>query len=362
MTAALLAANGSKTLWYLTRGSGAVTLVLLTVSMSLGIAGGFRWRSSLLPRFSVAALHRNLTLLAVVFLGVHVVTSVADTYAPVGVKDAFIPFTSAYRAFWLGLGALAGDLLLALIATSLLRVRLGHRAWRWTHWFAYACWPLALFHSLGTGSDPRAGWLQALAAVSVGLVLVSIAVRLTRSRVDPSLRLGAAAGALAATLLGAIWFASGPGASGWAAKAGTPASLLKHGTVLTVATTTAAAGSQLPASFNASLTGTVAEGQNANGLVDVHLDSTLRGGIRGKLNLVLQGFPVDDGGVSMTASGVDFAARGTRLYQGQIVALNGNHVTARLADGAGHTLMLALVLQLSQGSNALSGTLHGSQV
>ena len=51
MTAALLAANGSKTLWYLTRGSGAVTLVLLTVSMSLGIAGTFRRRSSLFPRF-----------------------------------------------------------------------------------------------------------------------------------------------------------------------------------------------------------------------------------------------------------------------------------------------------------------------
>ena len=185
VTAALLAANGSKTLWYLTRGSGAVTLVLLTVSMSLGIVGTFRWRSSLLPRFSVAALHRNLTLLAVVFLGVHVATSVADAYAPVGVKDAFIPFMSAYRPFWLGLGALAGDLLLALIVTSLLRVRLGLRAWRWTHWFAYACWPLALFHSLGTGSDPRAGWLQALAAVSVGVVLVSIAVRLARSRARP---------------------------------------------------------------------------------------------------------------------------------------------------------------------------------
>ena len=361
MTAALLAANGSKTLWYLTRGSGAVTLVLLTVSMSLGIAGTFRWRSSLLPRFSVAALHRNLTLLAVVFLGVHVVTSVADVYAPVGFKDVFIPFTSAYRPFWLGLGALAGDLLLALIVTSLLRVRLGLRTWRWTHWFAYACWPLALFHSLGTGSDPRAGWLQALAAVSVGVVLVSIAVRLAGSRVDPSLRLGAAGGALAATLLGVIWFASGPGAPGWAAKAGTPASLLKHSTVLTAATRTTPS-SGLPARFNATLAGTVAEGQDANGLIDVHLDSTLRGRIRGQLKLVLQGVPLDDGGVSMTASGVDFAAPGTPLYQGQIVALDGNRVTARVADGAGHTLTLALVLQLSQSSNALSGTLHGSQV
>jgi hypothetical protein len=359
VSAALLAANGSKALWYLTRGSGAVTLVLLTLSMGLGIAGTFRWHSRRVPQFTVAALHRNLTLLAVIFLGVHVVTSVADTYAPVGMKDAFIPFTSAYRPIWLGLGALAGDLLLALIVTSLLRIRLGHRAWRWTHWFAYACWPLALFHSLGTGSDPRAGWLETLAVASVGLVLVASALRLARSRIDPSLRLGAAVGMLAATLLGAFWFTSGPGAPGWAAKAGTPASLLKHTTVLT-GRRAKTASTGLPAAFDASMTGTVADAQGVNGVVDVHLDSTLSGGIHGKLKLVLQGVPLDDGGVSMTASGVDFAARGTALYKGQIVALDGNRLTARVTDGSGQTLTLALVLQLSQSSNALSGTLHGS--
>ena len=91
----------------------------------------------------------------------------------------------------------------------------------------------------------------------------------------------------------------------------------------------------LPATFNATLAGTVAEGQDANGLIDVHLDSTLRGGIRGQLKLVLQGVPLDDGGVSMTASGVDFAAPGTSLYQGQIVALNGNRVTARVSRRRG---------------------------
>ena len=248
VTAALLAANGSKTLWYLTRGSGAVTLVLLTVSMSLGIAGTFRWRSSLLPRFSVAALHRNLTLLAVVFLGVHVVTSVADVYAPVGFKDVFVPFTSAYRPFWLGLGALAGDLLLALIVTSLLRVRLGLRTWRWTHWFAYACWPLALFHSLGTGSDPRAGWLQALAAVSVGVVLVSIAVRLAGSRARRR-RFGSAQPAARSRRRCSARSGSraAPALPAGRRRPARPRRCCKHSTVLTAATRTTPS-SGLPAS------------------------------------------------------------------------------------------------------------------
>ena len=67
--------------------------------------------------------------------------------------DVVVPFVGAYRPFWLGLGALALDLLAALIVTSLLRARIGLRAWRAVHWVAYACWPVALVHGLGTGSD-----------------------------------------------------------------------------------------------------------------------------------------------------------------------------------------------------------------
>jgi hypothetical protein len=343
-------------MWYLTRGSGVVTLLLLTASVCLGIAGKVRLRSSWLPRFGIADLHRNLTLLALAFLGIHVATTVADSYTPIGIKDAFIPFASSYRPFWLGLGALASDLLLALVITSLLRVRLGLRLWRRLHWLAYACWPVALFHALGTGSDPRAGWLQVLAAISVGGVLGSLALRLVTAAGDRGLRvvLGTAAATLG--LLGWAWYRTGPGAHGWAAKAGTPATLLKSGTVLTAKAT----ATPLPKSFAARLAGTVTQTDGGNGLVDVHLDGSLRGGIRGTLRLVLQGFPLDEGGVSMTASGVAFAATGTQVFQGRIVALKGNQVEARLADGSGRSLDLVLLVAVNPTSGALSGTVHGS--
>ena len=62
------------------------------------------------------------------------------------------PVRAALPAAWLGLGALAFDLLVALVVTSLLRRRLGLRAWRAVHWLAYACWPVALVHGWGTGT------------------------------------------------------------------------------------------------------------------------------------------------------------------------------------------------------------------
>jgi hypothetical protein len=345
-------------MWYLTRGSGAVALVLLTASMCLGIASSIRWRGPRFLRFTVAALHRNLTLLAVVFLGVHIVTAVADSYAPIGWKDAVVPFLSPYRPLWLGVGALACDLVIALVVTSLLRARIGVRAWRLTHWLAYACWPLAFVHSLGTGSDPRTGWFQVLAAVSLGSVLLAVGFRLARARGDGGRRLALGAAAAAVALLAVVWYRGGPGAPGWAARAGTPSSLRQSTSTVGILNPVRA----LPSQFTARLDGTVTESQAADGLVDVHLDGAVAGGLHGRVRVVLRGFALDGGGVSMTASGVAFAARGSALYQGAIVGLDGTQVAARLSDGSGHTLDLSLDLQLSRSSDALTGTVRGRLV
>ena len=148
-----------KAFWYLTRGTGIVALLLLTASVALGVLTTARWRSPRWPRFALGGLHKHLTLLSVALVAVHVLTTVADGYAPVRIRDAFLPFASRYRPVWLGLGAVAFDLLLALVLTSLLRARIGHRLWRRVHWLAYACWPVALVHALGTGSDARAGFM-----------------------------------------------------------------------------------------------------------------------------------------------------------------------------------------------------------
>jgi methionine sulfoxide reductase heme-binding subunit len=166
-------------LWYTTRGAGAVCLVLLTAVVVLGVVSRAGWRSGAWPRFLTTGLHRNLALLSLVFLALHIVTAVVDPFTSLGWAAAVIPFSSWYRTFWLGLGVIAVDLLLALVATSLLRNLIGLRLWRLVHWVAYACWPVALIHGLGTGSDTLRPWMTVLDVICVLAAGSAIVVRLS---------------------------------------------------------------------------------------------------------------------------------------------------------------------------------------
>jgi len=164
----LIAATAPKALWYLTRGAGVVTLLLLTATVVLGAMTSVRWSSPQWPRFVIEWLHRNVSLVVLMFLAIHVASAVIDGFVPLRWVDAVVPFSSAYKPLWVGLGAVALDLLVAVVVTSLVRVRIGYRTWRVVHWTAYACWPVALVHSIGSGSDTAHGWIL----VVDGLVVV----------------------------------------------------------------------------------------------------------------------------------------------------------------------------------------------
>ena len=163
-------------LWYLTRSSAIVAFVLLTGSVLLGVLArqrtGPRW-----PRFLSQALHRNLTLLALGFLVVHIATTVLDHYVSVNVLAAVVPFTSGYKTLRVAAGTVAFDLLIVLIGSSLLRVRFGYARWRVLHWLAYVAWPLALVHFLSIGTDARSGWGLGLGLVCLAAVLAAVGVR-----------------------------------------------------------------------------------------------------------------------------------------------------------------------------------------
>ena len=215
-------------LWFATRGAGTVTLLLLTAVVTLGIVtAGSAARSRVWPRFVSAGLHRNLSLFAVVFLLAHVVTAVADPYAKLGWRDAALPFVSAYRPIWLGLGVVAGDLVVALVVTSALRPWLGFKAWKTVHWLAYASWPVAVFHSLGTGTDAPAAWSLILAAFCILMVLAAVVWRVGPSTGQAGALRSALPIAMALSVVAtAAWAADGPLRPGWARRAGTPLSLI----------------------------------------------------------------------------------------------------------------------------------------
>ena len=222
--------NSSTNLWYATRATGLVALVLLTVSMVLGVLASVRYERSSLPRFVTSGLHRNFSLLALAFTGAHIVTTLADTYAPVHLQDVVVPFISAYRPLWLGLGAIAFDLMLAATVTSLLRARMSYRTWQAVHLTAYLCWPVAVLHGLGTGSDTQVRWVLALTLLCVIVVTAASCWRLAYGW--PSHRALRVAGALAVVAVlaaGSAWLAAGPLQAGWARRSGTPPALLHGG-------------------------------------------------------------------------------------------------------------------------------------
>jgi DMSO/TMAO reductase YedYZ heme-binding membrane subunit len=350
-----LAAN-AKLLWYLTRGTGAVALLLLTAALVLGVLTSVRFRTRRWPRFLTAGLHRNLTLFAICFVAVHVTTTIADGYAPIGLKDAVIPFTSQYRPIWLGLGAIAFDLLLALVATSLVRPHLGYPLWRQVHWLAYASWPIALVHALGTGSDARAGWLQILGFGCLTAVALAALARVALARQGPvGARVAGALVTLFAPVAVVAWYQSGPGVRGWAGRAGTPAALLAGRRVAAPVRTTAATAPSA-VRFRARLAGTIHESGDPNGLVHVVIAGRLRGGRGGAVRIDLRGQALQ-GGVAMTASGVSYVPAHTRtVYLGSVGRLDGTRVSATVSAASGGRFNLDFVLSLDATRGTAGGT------
>jgi sulfoxide reductase heme-binding subunit YedZ len=167
--------------WYFGRGTGVVTLVLLTIVVALGVGARSGRTAFGLPRFAVNLIHRNAALLAVVLVVGHVVSLLFDPYAQLRIFDLVVPFAGSYRPFWQGLGTLGFDLLIAIVVTSLLRKRIGARVWRIVHWLAYLCWPIALLHGLGNGTDNGTWWLWSVAAVCVITVVAAVGWRLSPS-------------------------------------------------------------------------------------------------------------------------------------------------------------------------------------
>ena len=183
MTAALPAVVGltSPIVWYTTRATGTVALVLLTATVVLGVLTSTRAGSASVPRFAVSELHRRVSLVAMCFLALHVFTAVVDTFVPVGWPAALVPFVSGYAPFWVGIGAVAFDLLLAVVVTSLLRARIPARLWRAVHWLVYLSFPLAVAHTVGVGTDLRFGWMDLVTAACLVSVLVALGWRLWAS-------------------------------------------------------------------------------------------------------------------------------------------------------------------------------------
>ena len=358
---ALASSLGPSTYWYVTRSTGAVALVLLTISVVLGLmgavrfSGGPRW-----PRFAIDTLHRDVSLLVMVLVVIHVVTTVLDGFAPISLIDGLIPFRSPYRPLWLGLGTLSFDLLIALVVTSLVRRRLGYRTWRMVHWLAYVSWPVAVLHGLGTGSDVKSWWMLALTVSCVAAVLAVVLVRIGRApSAVPSVRTGTTVLAVAAPIGMAVFALAGPLQKGWARRAGTPTKVAASAQPASAGTSARRTG-PLDRAFSASLSGTVTQTNAAGGAI-VELSMRLGGNVSGQMRIRLGGSPLAGGGLSLAGSQVDLTAPGMpSALGGKIVSLNGNSMQARVADVSGTVVDLRINVSIDQNTGSVSGTVAGT--
>lgn len=358
-----LAAAGPSLYWYLARGTGAVSLVLLTAIVVLGILGPLRVTGGRWPRFAIDTLHRDLSLLAVALLLIHIVTSVLDSFVSISLTAAVIPFLSSYRPLWLGLGTVAFDLILALIITSLVRRRLGYRTWRFVHWFAYLSFPVAVLHGLGTGSDAKLWWMLLLTTVCVAAVVIATCLRITLAEGGSrELRVPAFTLALVVPVGLAVFALVGPLAHGWASRAGTPTKLLTHPAPVRVSTQRSPApssGGGTLSPFTAQVSGSVSQRQAPGGAI-VDLDMRLSGGTSGRLRVRLAGQPSPGGGLAMTGSQVDLVTPSTGVMAGQIIRLEGTDFIARVLSRSG-ALDVHARLNIDTQSNVVTGSVDAHQ-
>jgi sulfoxide reductase heme-binding subunit YedZ len=364
--------QSSKALWYLTRSTGLVALVLLTATVVLGVVASVGWTSERWPRFLSQNVHRNLSLFCVGFVAIHVVTTVSDGYVPISFADAFIPFRTAYRPLWVGLGALTFDLLLAVLVTSALRHRIGFASWRFVHWLAYLCWPIAMVHGLGSGSDSSRSVVLTVDVLCAAAVFAVVAWRLVTGRAfSAAQRTGAALVAVVLGLAIAVFAMVGPLRPGWSRRAGTSSALLAE-----LARKAAASGSAGAASTGSSTTTTSTPGPGASGPVPtapftfgvsgtqsdsgatagqakVTLSLQLQDSSSTPLTIVLLGTALQGGGVELSSGTVTFGSD-----SGTVTGLNGGTIDARV--GTSSPLNLLISLNVDQNTGALSGTVTGT--
>ena len=158
--------------------SGELALLALTVAVVLGVTATERYFLSAGTRVTAQIAHRAVALTAVGFLLVHILLETISAQA--GLLAAVLPFTDARDRLYLGLGTIASDLVIAIIATSLARMRYaGSRypqLWRVIHRSIYVAWPLAILHGmLMRGGPAWAAWTYGICA---GLVAVALTARI----------------------------------------------------------------------------------------------------------------------------------------------------------------------------------------
>jgi hypothetical protein len=206
--------------WDMARAGGFTAFLLLTLSVALGLALSLQLQAPRWPRLINNELHNFVTVVTLVFIGVHVLAVWLDPFTQFGLDEILLPFASHYRPIWMGLGIVAMYLAIAIALSVYIRPRIGYAWWRRLHYLTFAVYALTLVHGIATGSDTRTWWGITIYGGSALLITTLLWRRLARpvttsGRAHPAL----ANFTLATAFILFIWALLGPLQSNWNASA-----------------------------------------------------------------------------------------------------------------------------------------------
>jgi sulfoxide reductase heme-binding subunit YedZ len=168
--------------WYLTRASGLVAWIMLTLSVIWGIVLSTKAFPEQRRPLWLLAVHRWLGGLTIWFLAIHLVALVADNYVDFGLADITVPYASNWKPGAVALGVLGAWLLVAIELTSLAMHKLPRKVWRVVHLSSYVAFWLASMHAAFAGTDATRGLYQITAAASILAVVWALMYRVANRR------------------------------------------------------------------------------------------------------------------------------------------------------------------------------------
>ncbi|WP_173152692.1 hypothetical protein [Phytohabitans suffuscus] len=159
--------------------AGVVTLVALSLTVMGGLVATDRFYLTIGHRVFFQGVHRATAIIAIVFLGLHVSLKILSGSATL--IDPIVPFANLANPVYIGLGTIAGYLMVAVFWTGIIRARFasGGKPWMWRtlHAASYLAWPIAITHGL-TAGRPAKTWVTLSYLGCVVFVLIGLLVRL----------------------------------------------------------------------------------------------------------------------------------------------------------------------------------------
>jgi len=165
--------TSAKAFWFISRSSGVLAYLLLTLSVVWGLVQSGAILRPTIPPALALGLHNFLSWAGLVMSALHALVLLGDNNPTMNLADIVIPFVGPYRPIWVGLGVVGIYLMLLVSVSFYVRSKIGQKNFRLLHYTSYAAFLLVSWHAMGAGTDTSALRLVYVTCISgVGLLTV----------------------------------------------------------------------------------------------------------------------------------------------------------------------------------------------